>query len=162
MISGDLRLVQNGRLRKLFTKGPKYREKKFVNWNHVEENILRSVKECAKAWSEKHKKSESYLKPWVLLVSEKVKRKIIFLKGKKKAKNVRPVLSSVECQEALATLQEKFVICPIDKASSNIAFVCKRFYAEVLVKELGLDGVEGASRGLCHIRKSTRIFCEYC
>ena len=94
---------------------------------HVEENILRSVKECAKAWSEKHKKSESYLKPWVLLVSEKVKRKITFLKGKNKAKNVIPVLSSVECQEALATLQEKFVICQLIKPPATSRLCARDF-----------------------------------
>ena len=27
---------------------------------------------------------------------------------------------------------------PIDKAGNNIAFICKRFYATVLMKELGL------------------------
>ena len=35
-------------------------------------------------------------------------------------------------------LQDRFVICPIDKATGNIALVCKRFYALVLAKELGL------------------------
>ena len=34
---------------------------------------------------------------------------------------------------------------PIDKASGNIAFVCKRFYAQVLVKELGSDGLAGSA-----------------
>ena len=29
---------------------------------------------------------------------------------------------------------------PIDKASNNIAFICKRFYAQVLLEELGLMG----------------------
>ena len=37
-------------------------------------------------------------------------------------------------------LHDKYVIVPIDKATDNIAIVCKRFYAQVLVKELGLDG----------------------
>ena len=41
-------------------------------------------------------------------------------------------------------LQKQFVLVPIDKASGNIAFVCKRFYAQVLVKELGLDGKKGS------------------
>ena len=34
----------------------------------------------------------------------------------------------------------KFVLVPIDKASNNIAFICKRFYAQVLLEELGLMG----------------------
>ena len=28
---------------------------------------------------------------------------------------------------------------PIDKANGNVAFICQRFYAIVLIEELGLD-----------------------
>ena len=47
--------------------------------------------------------------------------------------------------QSLEELQNQFVIVPIDKASGNIAFVCKQFYAQVLVKELGLDGLAGSA-----------------
>ena len=29
-------------------------------------------------------------------------------------------------------------MCPIDKAATNIAFICKKYYVQVLLKELGL------------------------
>ena len=29
-------------------------------------------------------------------------------------------------------------MCPIDKAANNIAFICKKYYVQVLLKELGL------------------------
>ena len=29
-------------------------------------------------------------------------------------------------------------MCPIDIAASNIAFICKKYYVQVLLKELGL------------------------
>ena len=31
------------------------------------------------------------------------------------------------------------VIVPIDKAASNVAFICKHFYALIIIKELNLD-----------------------
>ena len=34
--------------------------------------------------------------------------------------------------------QEQYVKCPIDKAANNIAFVCKKPYAQVLLKQLNL------------------------
>ena len=44
-------------------------------------------------------------------------------------------------KQALHDIHSKFVVVPIDKAISNVALVCKRFYASVIVKELGLgDG----------------------
>ena len=38
----------------------------------------------------------------------------------------------------LNILQEQYVMCPIDKAANNIAFICKKYYIQVLLKELGL------------------------
>ena len=29
-------------------------------------------------------------------------------------------------------------MCPIEKAANNIAFICKKYYVKVLLKELGL------------------------
>ena len=38
----------------------------------------------------------------------------------------------------LNILQEQYIMCPIDKAATNIAFICKKYYVQVLLKELGL------------------------
>ena len=37
------------------------------------------------------------------------------------------------------------MLVPIDKAANNIAFICKRFYASVIVKELGLQNINNAN-----------------
>ena len=139
IISGDLRLIKNNKLRKLFAKGPKYRESKFIDWNSVEKTLVESVKNCAKAWCEKNRKSEKYLRLWITTVTEKIKSKISFLKVSRPPKRVQEVLKDRESMSALEELKKLYVIVPIDKASGNVAFVCKRFYALVLIKELGLD-----------------------
>ena len=33
--------------------------------------------------------------------------------------------------------QEQYNMCPIDKTANNIAFLCKKYYVHVLLKELG-------------------------
>ena len=38
-------------------------------------------------------------------------------------------------------LHDKFVDVPIDKACGNVAFICQKHYAQVLVNELGLNNV---------------------
>ena len=40
---------------------------------------------------------------------------------------------------ALRELHGKYVIAPIDKATDNISFICKHFYALILKQELGLN-----------------------
>ena len=41
-------------------------------------------------------------------------------------------------KECLKELQEKYVFVQADKAANNIIVVCKRYYLEVICKELGL------------------------
>ena len=50
-----------------------------------------------------------------------------------------PVLKDPDCVNALQQFHSDFVIAPIDKATGNVAVICKRFYAMVLFKELGIS-----------------------
>ena len=43
----------------------------------------------------------------------------------------------------LAEIHEKFVVVPADKASNNIAFVCKTHYINCLMEELGMSTMTG-------------------
>ena len=36
-------------------------------------------------------------------------------------------------------LQEKYVLVPADKAGNNIIFVCKYYYIQTLMRELGIE-----------------------
>ena len=46
------------------------------------------------------------------------------------------------CTE-FSRLHENFVIVPADKASNNYTFVCKRYYVDILIEELGLHLLPG-------------------
>ena len=56
-----------------------------------------------------------------------------------KSCNGNEVLKDKTALSDLRALQEKYVIVPVDKATGNLALICKRHYASVLVKELGLS-----------------------
>ena len=51
---------------------------------------------------------------------------------------IKQVLKDPKVISYLNILQEQYVMCPIDKAATNIAFICKKYYVQVLLKELGL------------------------
>ena len=53
-------------------------------------------------------------------------------------KHKRVVLKSKTIKQFLEKLHQKFVFVPTDKASNNIAVVCKKFYIEKSMKELGI------------------------
>jgi len=43
----------------------------------------------------------------------------------------------------LTDLHNKSVVVPVDKASNNSVFVCKTYYIDCLVKELGINNKTG-------------------
>ena len=47
--------------------------------------------------------------------------------------------SSPDVKNALHNIHKDFVVVSIDKATGNIALVCKRFYPSVITRELGLN-----------------------
>ena len=51
VITGDLRVIENAKLRELVAKGPKYRDPNRVNWKATETMLLESIDLYAKNWS---------------------------------------------------------------------------------------------------------------
>ena len=62
------------------------------------------------------------------------------LKSKRVPSATKPSLQDEEVQTALKDLHDKFVVVPIDKASNNVAIICKRFYIQKLLDEVGVPG----------------------
>ena len=69
---------------------------------------------------------------------EKVDKKIKEPKIKSKFNKVKKILKDLEVLSYLIRLQEQYVMCPIDKTANNLAFLRKKYYVKVLLKELGL------------------------
>lgn len=84
--------------------------------------------------------SKENMIPWKNDVLKKVDEKIRSLKRKFKPKKVNQVLKRPEVVEYLENLHKNYVLVPIDKAGNNIAIVCKRYYVEVILKEIGEIG----------------------
>ena len=63
-----------------------------------------------------------------ICIIKAVDERIYRLKPFVKCKESKPVLKNDSSVACLEDLQQQFVIVPIDKASNNIAFVCKAFY----------------------------------
>ena len=48
-------------------------------------------------------------------------------------------------REYLDSVHDNFVLAPADKASNNVIIICKKFYYDVLARDLGVDAVGGSS-----------------
>ena len=48
---------------------------------------------------------------------------------------------------SLEQIHDQFVVTPIDKATGNVAFICKHFYIEALGEDFGID-LDGVSNNI--------------
>ena len=73
---------------------------------------------------------------------EVVDAKIHSTKSKFKPSEPVSVLKDDNAMKVLKKLHNNFVFVPIDKASNNIAIICKHYYASFILKELDVANLE--------------------
>ena len=140
VFTGNVELVQNSELRKIMQFGAKFRMDKDVSWDNVigalEDDFEVSIRKLAR----KYKVTVESFRPWYNKAMEKIDTKMKFLRIKGNHRSSctsnRP---SPSLSTAIAQLHEHFIVSTVDKASNNFAFICKKFYILVLLKELGFN-----------------------
>jgi len=137
IITGNLNIIQNKDLRNLIKKGPKYRERNPINWSKNKSIIFKAIEKYANKWCKLEKADSCALDEWLNSIKDIVNSKI---KRLSKRPYIQPhkILEDTSVQQYLSTFKERFVLVPADKASNNIIIVCKKFYIETLLKELGI------------------------
>jgi hypothetical protein len=82
------------------------------------------------------------LSEWIKSIPKLLKSRIHHLLGK--MCTIYPsVFRKPEVIDKLRRLHDNFVLVPADKASNNIVFVCKNYYYECLLNELGFTSTSG-------------------
>ena len=140
VITEDLRVIENAKLRELVDKGPKYREPSRVNWKATETMFLESIDLYAKNWSKREQVELKYLSEWKDQLKELVADCISNLKGHFKSPKCK-VLDQPDVKDTRHNLHANYVLVPVDKAANSVIIVCKKYYIDTPVKELGINNV---------------------
>ena len=137
VITGNLDIIDNIPLRNLMKKGANFREQQPISFKSTFKSICSDLDNFIKKWSKKEKIPEIHFENWSNELLKYVKHTLKNICDHNITdKNI--VLQDPEVIKCLKTLQEKFVIVPVDKASNNFAFICKNFYINRMNKELGI------------------------
>jgi hypothetical protein len=134
--TGDLKIVEDGELRKILEKGPKYRTRRKLDWEKVWTEVLRDLGKVAEDWSRKEGVDEGTLRGWKTEVEEEVRRKIERLKTQGLEDEGETVLESEKGKRELESLQKKYVLVSADKSENNVIVVGRRFYVRRIREEL--------------------------
>ena len=143
IITGDLSIVQNDKLRHLLAKGPQYREPRQINFVDAKDAIIAGMKDCITKWCAKHAFNTIIMRPYMETLEILLDARISQLQHHTETHQCN-IFHDAGVKNNLKELQENFVIVPIDKAKGNVAFICKRFYVRVILEELGINREEGS------------------
>ena len=98
---------------------------------------MQGLFECCNKWCEKVGANSAVMENFLNKVKEELSKRMNNYKVKYSSRN-KCSLTSPKVKRVLCNIHEKFVVVPMDKATGNIAIICKRFYATILCEELGL------------------------
>ena len=98
---------------------------------------------------------------WFEAVMKTTKERVNALPSSKLESN--DIFRHKDVKQYIEYLQDRFVIVPVDKASNNFAIICKKFYLEVLMKELGIANGIITGNDVYKLAKisETRFFMEH-
>jgi hypothetical protein len=101
-----------------------------------------SVEEYARRWTKSEGEELNTLSKWIISIRKVLKSRIHHLSGKMRTINPS-IFKKPKVVNELRRLHDNFVSVPADKASSNIVFICKNYYYECLLNELGFTSTSG-------------------
>ena len=124
VITGDLKITENVKLRELVSNEPKYREPNKINWKATENMIFESIDLDAERWAKREQDNLRYLSKWKETLKKTCYRPNFRFEGKFKQPHQK-ILNYPGVKDCLRKLHEDFVLVPADKAANNIIVICK-------------------------------------
>ena len=109
-----------------------------VDWDKNLSLLCEAVDQYALQWAKQETVEFSVLSSWKEMVKGQTEERIPKLKQNFK-QTTGKVSQNVDVKACLSDPHNKYVFVPADKAPNNIIIICKRYYIEALIKELGLD-----------------------
>jgi len=134
IITGHLDFVRDRQLQELLEKGPSYRNPVALDWDDGLEAIIEGIEAFVKRHCPKGKR-----KNVMKIISDELTQRVELLRGRTYSQK-KPLLTKFS-RTVLKRLHEKYVFCLVDKASNNIAIVCKAFYLTFLKAKLSASSV---------------------
>ena len=131
--TGNLDIIGLPELKTLMHKGANFRECPYINSKKYLAVLCQHVDYFIVKWAKKEGLTPSNFDKYSSVLKSIIKSKL----AKLNFFECHQILSQDNVKEYLSQLHDKYVICPIDKASHNFAIVCKSFYIQVLKKSLG-------------------------
>ena len=141
VITGNLDIVTNSKLRKLMSFGAKFREPVNTEPSKLKEILFSHVESFVSQKSIKYHLQADSFEAWERKVKRIIENRINFYVQHKPEVFLvdQSVLGDKDVSDCLHKLHNMYIIVVADKAANNFVFICKKYYTIVLLRELGID-----------------------
>lgn len=158
VLTGNLKIINNRKIRNLLCKGSKFIETLYCSKKRVLTYIERDLDTYIKNIAERYNINVKLFVDWKQNVMCNVNKSIT-------DKNLQ---FNGKCRSVLETnkifwedFKNKFVMCPVDKAGNNISIICKKYYVDNIETELNTtDTYDICNETECDIVRNHEEFCE--
>ena len=133
IVTGNLGIITDRKLRNLLCKGLTYRECHNPKKSDVIKSIEKDLDNHIIKISDKKSIPVSCLDLWKSEVLTNAKRQIDSIRNRRFKK---PLLTDDNVVAKLKELHKSFVVVPTDKAANNVSIICKKYYHQCMQAEL--------------------------
>jgi hypothetical protein len=123
IVTGDLSIIKDSKLRKLVSKGPKYRLPSKVDFKRCRNVILESIDSYIKQWSKREGALQLALREWKDAFLDILDTRIKNFISNPHLVHEPKVYKVNHIKRKLEIIHKQYVLAPADKAANNIIFV---------------------------------------
>ena len=123
VITGNLKIISDSRIRSIIAKGPKYRFPVQIDFQKCREKIAGSLNEFCNRWCKRENVECDALKDWKLNIFKIIDRRISFYSQNTNMLPRKPKISYRYLKSGIEEFHRKYVLVPADKAANNVVVV---------------------------------------
>ena len=119
IITGNLMIISDSRIRSIISKGPKYRFPAHIDFTKFREAIAKALNDyCTRRCKRKHVESNA-LNNWKLNIFQIIDKRISFYLNNLDLLPPKPKFCFRHLKQGIQEFHRKYVLVPADKAANN-------------------------------------------
>ena len=131
VVTGDINVLGDNDLINIFKFGSKFRLIPRLNIRNILNDINNRIDTYIHRLSFKFNINIGHFNEWKIKLLNSIRYKII------NTPNTFPCTTNIQVfRNKIKEIQNKFIVMPVDKANNNFGFICKKYYAQILIDEI--------------------------
>ena len=123
MITGNLDVIPDARVRNIISKGPKYRFPSNIDFPKCRREIAASLNDFINRWCKQENVKPDALKEWKINILKIIDTRISFYSRNTYLLPPKPKSSFQHLKQGIQDFHMNYVLVPADKAANNVVVV---------------------------------------